>query len=118
MARRSPKYTFAFVAFGLALAAFLALAWFTPLDSLLLWIVATGAATFVLYGYDKAQAKTGGGRVPEIVLHGTALAGGFIGGWLGMFIFRHKTRHASFKIVLALATILWMGIAYLWYFVR
>ncbi|MCO6449420.1 MAG: DUF1294 domain-containing protein [Caldilineales bacterium] len=116
--RRSPKYTFAFIAVGLALAAFLALAWFTSLDPFLLWIAAASAVTFFLYGYDKTQAKVGGGRVPEIVLHGAALAGGFIGGWAGMYGFRHKTLHASFKIVLAIATILWIGLGYVWYFVR
>ena len=111
--RRSPKITFGLIAALLALAAFLALAWFTNLNLVLLWFVAAGAVTFALYGYDKLQAKVGGGRAPEVVLHAAALAGGFIGGWLGMIVFHHKTRQTRFKVVLLIATLLWLGLAWL-----
>jgi uncharacterized membrane protein YsdA (DUF1294 family) len=53
--------------------------------------------------------------VPEIVLHGVALIGGFIGGWLGMAVFRHKTKHPMFKVVLAAATVI--GAVLFYYFV-
>lgn len=76
------------------------------------WLSATGLATFVLYGVDKMQAKRGGWRCPEVLLHTLALIGGFIGGWAGMFLFRHKTQHPEFKLILALATLLWLGVAY------
>lgn len=61
---------------------------------------------FLFYGFDKRRAISGGGRVPEIVLHGMALAGGFAGGWAGRAAFRHKTRHVSFLIVLSMSTAL------------
>ena len=49
----------------------------------LIWLILISVITFFVYGYDKFQAKSGGWRVPEKVLHGLALAGGFMGGWIG-----------------------------------
>jgi uncharacterized membrane protein YsdA (DUF1294 family) len=56
-----------------------------------IWLVIASVITFILYGLDKAQSKRSGWRVPEIVLHGLAIVGGFIGGWVGRSMFRHKT---------------------------
>jgi len=81
----------------------------------LLWLASTSIVTFLLYGFDKIQAKRDGGRVPEIILHSLALVGGFIGGWAGHFVFRHKTRKLVFLIVLVLATTLHVGLYYYLY---
>lgn len=70
------------------------------------WIIAATIVTFFFYGIDKKNAQTNGNRIPEIVLHGMTLIGGVFGGWLGLGVFRHKTQHNSFLIVLILATIL------------
>ena len=70
------------------------------------YIVGLGLITFLIYGYDKLQAKRGGRRVPERTLLLLALAGGALGGWAGMLIWRHKTRHASFWIAQIAGTIL------------
>ena len=78
-----------------------------------IWLIALSVITFLLYGYDKGQAKLGGLRVPEIVLHVLALLGGFPGGWLGRAVFRHKIRKPSFTIVLIVSTIVHLGIIYL-----
>lgn len=54
--------------------------------------------SFTLMGIDKMKAKRGTWRIPEKTLFlATALFGG-LGGVLGMQVFRHKTRHLSFKI--------------------
>ena len=54
--------------------------------------------SFTLMGIDKMKAKRGAWRIPEKALFlATALFGG-LGGVLGMQVFRHKTRHLSFKI--------------------
>ncbi len=37
-----------------------------------LWLAAVSLVTFVLYGFDKAQSKNKGWRVPEVWLHGLA----------------------------------------------
>lgn len=108
---RSPKTGFSILAAVLVAVTGLALILFTDWNPVLIWILAVSLVTFILYGYDKTQARLGGGRVPEIVLHGLALAGGFLGGWLGRWIFRHKTRKPAFTVVLTVSTILWLGIA-------
>lgn len=54
---------------------------------------------FILMGADKGFAKKGKWRIPEKVLFGTALLGGSFGGVLGMQLFRHKTKHWSFRII-------------------
>ncbi|MBX7234353.1 MAG: DUF1294 domain-containing protein [Caldilineales bacterium] len=116
MSKSSPKQTYSLIFILLVAILFLVLAIFTAINPFLLWLIAATVITFALYGYDKAQAKRGGGRVPEIVLHGAALAGGFLGGWAGMYLFRHKTLHTGFKIVLALATVLWLVLLYFIFF--
>lgn len=52
---------------------------------------------FAMMGIDKALAKRGAWRVPEKTLFLLALLGGALGGIIGMYFFRHKTRHTSFK---------------------
>jgi uncharacterized membrane protein YsdA (DUF1294 family) len=47
---------------------------------------------------DKEKAKHGQYRIPEITLWRVAFLGGAIGTTIGMKVFRHKTRHASFKL--------------------
>ena len=54
--------------------------------------------TFYLYWDDKKRAKKGKWRIPEKTLFLFALLGGSIGTNLGMQLFRHKTKHASFKL--------------------
>ena len=76
------------------------------ISAYLSYLASAGIVTFVLYGFDKMQAKRNGDRVPEIILHLLALVGGFIGGWAGRFIFRHKTSQPVFLIMLILATVL------------
>lgn len=68
--------------------------------------------TFLLYGFDKAESKMGGWRVPEVVLHALALSGGFPGGWAGRSMFRHKTNKGSFAFVLAVSTAIHLGLGY------
>ena len=70
------------------------------------WVVASSITTLVFYVYDKSQSRRHGPRVPELVLHAMALLGGFLGGWLGMFVFRHKVRKPAFWAVLAGSTVL------------
>jgi uncharacterized membrane protein YsdA (DUF1294 family) len=114
---KSPKLTFFIVAAVLVVVLGLALIWLTDWNPFLIWISAVSLATFALYGYDKSQAKVGGTRVPEIVLHGLALAGGFLGGWLGRWVFHHKTRKPEFLVILTISTVLYLGfVIYLVFF--
>ncbi|MCQ2082063.1 MAG: DUF1294 domain-containing protein [Lachnospiraceae bacterium] len=49
-------------------------------------------------GIDKLKAKKRSFRIPEATLFLVAIIGGSIGSILGMYIFRHKTRHHLFTI--------------------
>jgi len=56
--------------------------------------------------YDKRMARAGRYRVPENSIFLVAIAGGALGVWLGMEIFRHKTRHLKFKVFIPLILLL------------
>lgn len=112
--RGSPYARYAAIGLALALVAGV-LAYAAGLHPYAAWIVGWSIATFAFYGLDKGRAQGGGGRVPELVLHGMALLGGFAGGWLGRAFFRHKTLQPAFLLVLILSTVLHAGIA-LWLF--
>lgn len=96
---------------GLLVSVLVAAAVWLALDvhPYIAWLAGVSLALFLLYGIDKQRARQRGGRVPEVVLHGLALGGGFAGGWAGRALFRHKTRKTSFLIVLTLATLLHAG---------
>lgn len=53
---------------------------------------------FFLMGWDKRLARRGAWRVPERTLFFAAAVGGGIGGWAGMYVFHHKTRHWYFVV--------------------
>ncbi|HHW56383.1 MAG TPA: DUF1294 domain-containing protein [Clostridia bacterium] len=54
--------------------------------------------SFVLMGIDKYKALHKLWRISEKTFFFLALFGGSIGAWLGMYVFRHKTRHKLFTI--------------------
>ncbi len=65
---------------------------------IVLAIAVMNVLAFALMGIDKHRAKAGKWRVKEATLFlVTGLFGG-LGGTLGMFAFRHKTKHWYFKI--------------------
>ena len=74
---------------------------------LLLYLVLINLLGFVLYGVDKAKSKGRGRRIPERVLLWVARLGGGLGCWMGMMLFRHKTKHNRFMAIVPLWTVLW-----------
>ena len=86
-----------------------------PAAVIILWNI----LTFALYGLDKAKAKANKWRISEATLIGCAFLMGGIGSLLGMSVFRHKTQHIKFKLLVPIATILNITIivaALLWYY--
>ncbi len=79
------------------------------------WLIAAGIVAFAFYGYDKVSSKAGRGRVPEVLLHLLALAGGFAGALAGMLFFRHKSNfraHPLFLPLIIAGGVLWGFIIY------
>lgn len=74
---------------------------------LLLYLILINLVGFVLYGVDKVKSKGKGRRIPERVLLWVARLGGGVGCWMGMMLFRHKTKHDRFMALVPLWTDLW-----------
>lgn len=82
---------------------------------LIVYLVIINIIAFALYGIDKFKAMKNAWRIPEATLIGIAAIGGGLGAYIGMQIFRHKTRKPLFTILVPLLMILWFG-GVLWYF--
>ena len=80
------------------------------------WLLSVNVVAFVYYGYDKSCARSASRRVPEAVLHGLSMAGGSLGAYAGMRLFRHKTIKGSFRIffwfVVAMQVLLIIAVVY------
>ena len=63
---------------------------------LVLYGIIVNVAGFATMGIDKGRARRKVWRIPESTLFLIALIGGSIGSLLGMYGFRHKTRHWYF----------------------
>ena len=70
--------------------------------ALLLYILIVNLAAFVLYAADKRRAVRGMWRIPEATLLVIAACGGSLGSFLGMNVFRHKTKHVKFTVLVPL----------------
>ena len=78
-------------------------------------LLALNIVSFFLMGYDKQCARKNRRRIPEKTLFLSAILFGALGGTLGMFIFRHKTRHWYFRVFFPLLLFLQAGIlGWLW----
>ncbi len=77
---------------------------------LLLWPAVVSAIALLFFGWDKGMAKAGRRRVPESALWLSALLGGGVGAWLGMTLFRHKTRKGFFPVGIPLLALLQLSL--------
>ena len=64
----------------------------------LIWLACINLLAFLMYGFDKWRAIRDGWRIPEARLLTVAVLGGSVGAYLGMKIFRHKTRKNKFRV--------------------
>lgn len=63
---------------------------------LLYFLIMNGIGLYLMYT-DKQKAKKGQFRISEATLWRVAIFGGGVGPTIGMEMFRHKTKHPSFK---------------------
>lgn len=64
------------------------------------YIIFMSILGFILMGIDKRRAMNKAWRISEKTLLMIAFLGGGIGSFLGMYAFRHKTRHRAFVVML------------------
>jgi len=88
-----------------------------PLVLVLGWLGLMTVVTVIAFGRDKLAARRDARRTRERTLRTLVLAGGVVGGWVGMLQFRHKTLHRSFWAVQWLASVLWGGLV-VWLLLR
>ena len=84
-------------------------------ESVIYFCIVINIITFLVFGYDKWQAKNNKKRVSEFHLLLLAGIGGTIGGILSMYFFKHKTNKFSFilsfyTIVILQVVLLYFGI--------
>ena len=74
--------------------------------ALILYLLVMNVIGFSLMGIDKSKARKRAWRIPESTLFLFALFGGSIGSIIGMYVFRHKTKHWYFVVGMPLILIL------------
>ncbi|MDY6003934.1 MAG: DUF1294 domain-containing protein [Parabacteroides sp.] len=67
------------------------------MDIIMGYLLIVNVLAFIIYGFDKYQARKAGRRIPEATLLIWAGIGGCIGAWMGMKLWHHKTLHKKFK---------------------
>ena len=81
------------------------------LKLLLIYLILINAAGFLLMLADKYKAKKHLWRIPEATLMLSAAMGGSVGALLGMYTFRHKTRHPKFTVGIPVILVLQIAAA-------
>ena len=74
-----------------------------------IYIFLINLISFFAMGIDKLKAKKNKWRIPEGTLLLFCFLGGGVGGLLGMSLFRHKTKHLKFQILVTLSLLLWLA---------
>ena len=78
-----------------------------------IYIAIINILTFLIFGIDKYKAKKDYSRVSEKALFSLCFIGGGIGGFVGMYTFRHKMRKWYFNLLVPISIVL--GV-YSWYY--
>lgn len=78
---------------------------------ILCYLIAINLIALVLMGADKRRARKSAWRISEKALFLSAIAGGSLGAILGMWLFRHKTKHWYFVVGMPLILLIQLAIA-------
>ena len=72
--------------------------------------------TFIVFGIDKQKAKKSKGRIKERTLLYLCILGGALGGFAGMYFFRHKTLKPKFFVSVPIILLLQIGLIFYIYY--
>ncbi|WP_339228350.1 DUF1294 domain-containing protein [Oceanobacillus sp. FSL K6-2867] len=67
-------------------------------SSFLMYLIGVNIMSFLLMYIDKRKAIKKQYRIPERTFWALAILGSSLGAYIGMNLFRHKTKHRSFMI--------------------
>lgn len=81
----------------------------------IIYILCINILSFLIMGYDKYLAKNNKWRISEKTLILFSLFFGSVGTYLGMYNFRHKTKHIKFTIGIPLIFIINLTTIYFLY---
>ncbi|WP_026651673.1 DUF1294 domain-containing protein [Butyrivibrio proteoclasticus] len=81
-----------------------------------IYLITVNIIGFALMGIDKRRARRNAFRVPEATLFAIAIVGGSIGSILGMYIFKHKTKHWYFKFGMPIILVLQIALVVFLYY--
>ena len=81
-----------------------------------IFLILVNSIALAIFGIDKLKSKRGGWRIPESRLLLIAFFGPF-GAYMGMLLFRHKTRKIKFLLVPIFLLIQVVAIVY-FYFIK
>lgn len=83
---------------------------------LIIYLILINAMSLIMYGLDKFKAKKKKWRIPESALLMSAACGGALGAFVSMQMFRHKTKHPKFQILVPVFLVLWIALSgYIFY---
>ncbi len=68
------------------------------IKNIIIYLISINLITFLAMFIDKRRAEKGEWRIKEATLISLATLGGSIGGIIGMYLFRHKTKKLKFSI--------------------
>lgn len=80
---------------------------------LLYYLLIINAFGYVIMLIDKKKAQKGAWRIPEATLMTVAILGGSVGSFVGMYQFRHKTRHKKFTLGIPAILLIQLAVIYL-----
>ena len=81
-------------------------------EALIYFCIVINIITFLVFGYDKWQAKNNKRRISEFNLLLLTGIGGTIGGIVSMYLFKHKTNKFSFTLAFYAIAILQIVLLY------
>lgn len=84
---------------------------------IIIYIIIMSIISFCQMGMDKNRARRQRWRISERTLFLTAGIGGSFGAILGMYVFRHKTKHLRFVLGIPALMLIHLGLLYLVFFV-
>jgi uncharacterized membrane protein YsdA (DUF1294 family)/cold shock CspA family protein len=101
----NPNVFYPIMSLAMVVGLALLLWWHFERSLLVSGLLAVNLGALFLMGLDKSLARSGSVRTPEVVAFTLALLGGSPGILLGMHVFKHKSRKASFQFVLLLIVV-------------